>query len=106
LDEENYHKFLLALADDLNTSLAISILFEEVKLLNASLRTKEIDLSYVLKYFNTCNQMLDTLGMEKYEKKLSAEDIQLYNQWNELKKQKNFELADEIRQQLVQRGIL
>ncbi len=106
LDEENYHKFLLALADDLNTSLAISILFEEVKLLNASLRTKEIDLSYVLKYFTTCNQMLDTLGMEKYEKKLSAEDIQLYNQWNELKKQKNFELADEIRQQLVQRGIL
>ena len=41
LDEERMNKFLLTLADDLNTSNAISVIHETVKEINLSLRSKK-----------------------------------------------------------------
>ena len=37
---------------------------------------------------------------------LSEEDIDLYNEWNAYKKEKNFEEADRVRGLLIERGIL
>ena len=106
LDKTRYELFLKALADDLNTSLAISILFDEIKSLNGALRVKEINYQELAVYFNTCNQMLSVLGMETINQKWSEEDIALYQKWNAYKKEKDFENADKIRMELMKRGII
>ena len=50
--------------------------------------------------------MLDVLGFKFDGVVLSDEDIDLYNQWNAYKKERNFEEADKLRAQLSAKGIL
>ena len=50
--------------------------------------------------------MLDLIGMYKYDKKLSEEEKELYQNWQDAKTNKNFALADEIRTKLIEKGIL
>jgi len=37
---------------------------------------------------------------------LSEEDLEIYNKWNEAKKEKDFETADRYRNILIEKGIL
>ncbi len=106
IDEEKYDLFLKALADDLNTSLAISILFEELKKLNMTLRQKTIDFKVLAKSLNTCNHMLSILGMEEVNKIFTEEEKNLYHQWNDFKKNQMYEQADQLRKELIKKGIL
>ena len=94
------------LSDDLNTSSAISILFETVKMVNQLLRTPNTNLNELNKLFNTVNEMLDTLGMEKYLKFLNSEEKDIYLKWQEFKTNKDFENADKLRNELINRGII
>ena len=106
IDAEGYQKFLAALADDLNTSLAISVLFEEVKKLNASIRVREVEYKAVSMYFNSVNKMLEILGVKPFSFTLTLENKELYKKWESYKANKDFENADSVRQELVSRGIL
>ena len=106
IDDLYVDKFLTCLADDLNVSGAITILFDVVKEINQSIRVRDLDLSKISKLYNTANYMLNLIGMYKYEKKLSAEERNLYHDWQDAKKDKNFEKADKLRQVLVEKGIL
>ena len=106
IDEEKYDLFLKALADDLNTSLAISILFEELKKLNMTLRQKTIDFKVLAKSLNTCNHMLSILGMEEVNTIFTEEEKNLYHQWNDFKKNQMYEQADQLRKELIKKGIL
>ena len=106
INSEKYDEFLNALADDLNTTLAISVIFEMVKLLNVSIRTNNLDKELVLQNCNTINKMLDVLGIHTLVVKLNEEDKKLYQEWTNYKSQKDFENADRIRNILIQRGIL
>ena len=101
-----FDKYLTCLADDLNISTAMTVLYDVIKELNMSLRTKDIDLEKISQLFNTVNSMLDLIGMNKYDKKLSDEEKKLYNDWNLAKANKDFALADEIRKQLMEKGVL
>lgn len=106
MNAESIDKYLNMLCDDLNVPGAITLIFDEVKKLNALIRTKEINYEDLALTFNTLNEMLDLIGMEKYNKVLSKEDIELYNKWNEYKMQKDFANADLLRSKLQEKGII
>lgn len=106
IDEEYANKYLDYLADDLNISDALTVLYDAIKTLNQSIRVKEISFDNVAKLFNTINYMLDLIGIEKYNKKLSGEEKELYKTWLIAKQNKDFVKADEMRNILISKGIL
>lgn len=99
-------KFIDALCDDLNISNAMSEVFFIVKELNTLLRTKEKDNNRIVIYYSTLLKMLEILGLKFDILKLSNEDIQLLNQYNEARINKDYALSDSLRNELLKKGIL
>lgn len=95
-----------ALADDLNTSLALTQILGQVKVLNQAMRAKEKDISMISMGYQTLIRMLDVMGFVHDVKVLSEEDISLYQAWLDEKAVKNFEKADQLRAQLQEKGII
>lgn len=95
-----------ALEDDLNTSLALTQVLDQVKVLNQVMRVREKDNDVIATEYATLVKMGDVLGFLFEGTKLSDEDIALYEQWNAYKKEKNFDEADRVRKELTERGIL
>ena len=106
IDENYKEKYLEQLSDDLNVSGAMTILYDVVKELNQTIRTREVNLERLNVLFNTLNYMLDLIGMNKYDRKLTDLEKSLYNDWVVAKNEKDFAKADEIRKQLIEKGIL
>lgn len=98
-------RFLAAMNDDLNTPNAYAEIFEAVKQLNNQLRQRELDLDFINGLVNAIFKMLDVLGIKEERLHLSKEDKTLFEQWNQYKKEKDFESADRIRAQLIDRGL-
>ncbi len=105
-DEESYRSFLDAMDDDLNTPNAYTVIYDTVKKLNNSLRTKDLDYDLIIKYINSIEAMLDVLGIEYNTYKLSQEDKQLFLNWNNAKAEKDFETADKYRNELSMKGLI
>ena len=95
-----------ALEDDLNTSLALTQILDQVKVLNQVMRVREKDNDVIATEYATLVKMGDVLGFLFEGTKLSEEDITLYEEWNAYKKEKNFDEADRVRKELTERGIL
>jgi len=106
IDENYKDKYLEQLADDMNVSGAMTILYDVVKELNQTIRTREVNLPRLNELFNTLNYMLDLIGMNKYDRRLTDIEKALYNDWVDAKTLKDFVKADEIRKQLIEKGIL
>lgn len=94
------------LEDDLNTSLALTQILDQVKVLNQVMRVREKDNGVIATEYATLVKMGDVLGFLFEGTKLSEEDIALYEEWNAYKKEKNFDEADRVRKELTERGIL
>lgn len=105
-DEDLYTRFLTQMGDDLNTPNAYAIIFEAVKKLNQALRSQQLDFGQISKYLVTIEAMLEVLGIEHSRITLTAKDKELFINWQQAKKEKNYELADEYRQQLNTRGLI
>ena len=58
------------------------------------------------KYYNTLKECVGLLGLVYDEVKLSEEDKELFNKWNEYKSNKDFASADEVRKVLIERNLL
>ena len=99
-------KFLEALSDDLNTANALMELFNIVKLVNSSIRTKTPDYHLLSDYFKTLSDMLSILGLNIEYITLSDEDKALYNEYLEAKSNRDFAKSDEIRKSLIEKKIL
>ncbi len=95
-----------ALTDDLNTSLALTLILEQVKVLNQVMRVKEKDDVLISKEYQTLVEMLKMMGFVYHVKELSNEDIDMYQRWLEEKANKNFDEADQLRVILQDRGII
>ena len=106
LDETLFAPFLEAMQNDLNTPNAFMALFDINKMLNASLRVREIDFEKVDAIVNAMEKMLYVLGIEIVEVTLSEEDKELFAKWKEAVAQKDFATADTLRAQLVAKGLL
>lgn len=104
--KETVDAMVNALEDDLNTSLALTQVLDQVKILNQVMRVREKDNDVIATEYATLVKMGDVLGFLFEGTKLSEEDIALYEQWNAYKKEKNFDEADRVRKELTERGIL
>jgi cysteinyl-tRNA synthetase len=105
-NKEKYDEFLNQMADDLNTPNAYMVIFDTLKLLNQSLRTRDIDWVKVAENYNAIGKMLEILGVFIEKTVLSDEDKETYRKWNEAKANKDFETADLYRKTLMEKGIL
>ena len=105
-DEASYREFLDQLDDDMNTPNAYTVIFETIKKINQALRTREPDWASISLYRNAVIRMLGVLGIVPEEVTVTDEDRELYNGWNQAKKDKDFDKADEFRAKLIERGIL
>ena len=106
INEEKYQEFINQMADDLNTPNAYMVIFDTVKLLNQSLRVREINYVDVAKNYNAIKKMLEVLGIFIDKVVLTDEDKDIYSKWNEAKSNKDFETADKYRNVLMEKGIL
>lgn len=104
--KETVDTMVNALEDDLNTSLALTQILDQVKVLNQVMRVREKDNDVIATEYATLVKMGDVLGFLFEGTKLSEEDIALYEEWNAYKKEKNFDEADRVRKVLTERGIL
>ena len=104
--KETVDAMVTALEDDLNTSLALTQILDQVKVLNQVMRVREKDNDVIAAEYATLVKMGDVLGFLFEGTKLSEEDIALYEEWNAYKKEKNFDEADRVRKELTERGIL
>lgn len=104
--KETVDAMVNALEDDLNTSLALTQILDQVKVLNQVMRVREKDNDVIATEYATLVKMGDVLGFLFEGTKLSEEDIALYEEWNAYKKEKNFDEADRVRKDLTERGIL
>ncbi len=98
--------FLEALADDLNTSNALMVLFAAIKETNLVLRTRPLNLEKAKTLFQSLRDMFSILGLHIDSPFLTEEDKRLYESYLAAKSAKDFAKSDEIRQQLMARKIL
>lgn len=100
-------KFEAAMDDDFNTADAISVIFEFVKFIN--IEAKEDSSKELLESFQkTLNDLANVLGiiLEQKEEILDEEIEQLIAERQAARKEKNFARADEIRDILLEKGII
>ena len=98
--------FLDAMADDLNTANALAHLYSVIKDMNQAIRTRDIDFNNLNDLFKSVIDMLYVLGLDIPFKVLSDEDKALYKAYLESKANKDFAKSDEIRQELIAKGIM
>ena len=99
-------KFIEALADDLNTANALAELYNLIKESNQTIRSREIDFEKLNNQFKSLTDMFYVLGLNITYTKLTDEDRVLYQEYLASKTEKNFAKSDEIRQILMNKGIM
>ena len=99
-------KFEAAMDDDFNTADAISAVFELVKYANSNVN-EESTLRFVREVRKEIEELCDVLGLitEKQEELLDEEIEALIAERQLARKEKNFARADEIREELLEKGI-
>lgn len=100
-------KFEAAMDDDFNTADAISVIFELVKLANSTV-TGQNSKAFVQKVVDEITKLCDILGIvTKQEVELLDDEIeQLIEERQAARKAKNFARADEVRNLLLEKGII
>lgn len=106
VDDDAYKRFMDAMADDLNTPNAYAVIFEIVKNINQLVRVKEINFEALGKEVNTLVRCMNVLGIVLPDMTMSLDDKKMYQEWMDAKSVKDFKKADELREQLSQKGIL
>lgn len=98
--------FLETLADDLNTSNALSELYGVIKLANQTLRQKDANIVAIGELFQTLKDELYILGLDIPYPVLTGDDKKLLKDYNLAKEKKDFETSDKLRVILAQKNIL
>ena len=99
-------KFEDAMDDDFNTADALAAVFELVKFSNTNV-TGESSAEFAGQLFTTMKDLCEVLGLnvEKKNEILDKEIEDLIQERQEARKSKNFARADEIRDELLAKGI-
>ncbi len=100
-------KFDEAMDDDFNTADAISAIFELVKFANTSVG-EGASAAYIRALKDEIVELMDICGLsvERGQEILDSEIESLIRERQEARKAKNFARADEIRDQLLKKGII
>lgn len=100
-------QFINAMEDDLNTADAISYIFELVRDLNtmsANAETSKEQLQKGAELFNTLTDILGIVYNRKKQDEIPQEILDLAEQRKLARKDKNFALADELRNKISELG--
>nr|WP_317283991.1 cysteine--tRNA ligase [uncultured Sellimonas sp.] len=99
--------FEQSMEDDFNTADAVSAIFELVKFANTT-ADGESSKAYITHLFDLIVKLGDVLGLilDKQEEMLDADIEALIEERQKARKEKNFKRADEIRDELLEKGII
>ena len=100
-------KFINAMEDDINTADAVSVIFELSKFINSNVN-EESSLEFAKKCLDKFNELTGVLNIvtNKKDDMLDEEIENLIQKRVDAKKNKDFKLADEVRQELLDKGII
>lgn len=98
-------QFLSEMAYDFNTANALSVLYLLIKEINKNLRNTQIDIKILQDDFTTLQAMFEVLGLKVDLKPLTLEEKELVRNWNNARITKNFEVADQLRNEIQKLGI-
>ena len=104
--DDIYREFIEFMYDDLNTPNAYNIMHVTSKNINLLLRNNLKDYDKLIGYYNALNKMLDIIGIKIKPFIISDQDKILYQQWLQAKNNKDYGLADSLRNKLIDKGIL
>lgn len=107
LVESTKNVFIESMDDDLNTAKAIAAIFDMVKVVNPLVRDKQLSMknaNLVLDFLKEINQVFDfmTFEAEAIDKKVE----EAIAKREQARKEKDFDLADKIRDDLKAKGII
>lgn len=88
--------------EDFNTPNLITYLNDLIKELNTKLRSKED----IVETYDKIQLINTILGLKYDLPVLTEDDKKLYNEWLEARNNKDFETADKLRAQLMEKGII
>ena len=115
IDNKNINKIIQktkkefedSMDDDLNISIALAHIFEFVKKINTSMMKNKIGKNNAKKIIDFMHDVEKILGiLEEKAEKLRPEIKKLIDEREKARKEKNYEKADKIRQQLREKGII
>lgn len=94
-----------SMESDFNTPNALTALNQIVKAINQKMRQKP-DFEWLSQAYELVNKFLTVLGLDFVQVRLSNEDKNLIKAWEKARVDKDFVLADELRIQLVSKGLI
>ncbi|MBS0625721.1 MAG: cysteine--tRNA ligase [Verrucomicrobia bacterium] len=101
-------EFKTALADDLNISAALAVLFDLIREANGLIdqsKIGEIEAQKILQMLESWNTVLAVLPLHKNEE-IPLHFIQLLEKREEARRAKNWRLSDELRDEILSKGFL
>ena len=100
-------EFIKAMDDDFNTAKAISVLFDLSKLANYYLLEKNTSVEVIDKFTNQFEELFSVLGLSFDTTEMLDEEIDaLIEKRIQARKDRNFQLSDQIRDQLKEMNII
>lgn len=105
--EKHQEKFEAAMEDDFNTADAVTAVFEIVRIANTNASSAS-SMLFLKAALDKITKLLNVLGIKalKQEELLAEEIEQLIQDRQDARKEKNFARADEIRNLLLEKGIV
>ncbi|MDH5163872.1 cysteine--tRNA ligase [Heyndrickxia oleronia] len=105
--EESHQEFVKEMDDDFNTANGISVLFELSKQANYYLREKNTSEKVLHAFMDEFKGLFNVLGLKLESEELLDEEIEeLIQKRNQARKDRDFQLADAIRDQLKEMNII
>ncbi|WP_421382619.1 cysteine--tRNA ligase [Bacillus salacetis] len=100
-------EFIKEMDDDFNTANGISVLFELSRQANYYLMEKNTSVTVIDEFIKHFQEFFEVLGLKLEETGLLDEEIEeMINQRNQARKDRNFQLADELRDKLKDLNII
>ena len=100
-------RFIEAMDDDLNTADALSVIFDLVREINTNVQSSKAQTKgYVNAASDLFEELTSVLGLlyQKKEEPIPQEILDLVQARTEARKAKDFALADQLRDEIAQRG--
>jgi len=105
--EESQRKFIEGLSDDLNISVSIKALFDLIKKVNVLMIENQVfkdDAEKLMRHIRNLDQVLGLLPDERAQE-ISSEILEKIKERERARANKNYALADKIRNELLEQGI-
>lgn len=99
-------EFIVSMSNDFNTANAITVIIKLVKIVNNLVRQKSPSLVRIKEVLSLLNNLLSVLGIEVAYNPLTEGEVELVYKWEAARKDKDFSLADQLRDELYQKGII